>query len=231
MVRRQRRRSARGICQRVRADRAAMQELIEVPLEQLDARRRWRACRKSARAELPSLACATISRWENTMYRNILLCYDGTEEGRNALKEGAEVALSMNAHTHLLAILRSRGADLAAEALGAGHFPTKAAGRDADPARRRRVAQGAQPRRPGPAGVRRPGQPHRHLRAHARLRPDRGRPPPPQPAGALVERGRGSDAAGAGAVQHPGRARQRRRPSAARRSGTRTPRRSPRRPA
>jgi nucleotide-binding universal stress UspA family protein len=53
-----------------------------------------------------------------SMYRNILLCYDGTEEGRNALKEGAEVALAMNAHTHLLAILRSRGADLAAEALG-----------------------------------------------------------------------------------------------------------------
>jgi nucleotide-binding universal stress UspA family protein len=48
------------------------------------------------------------------MYRNILLCYDGTEEGRNALREGAEVALAMAAHTHLLAILRSSGADLAA---------------------------------------------------------------------------------------------------------------------
>lgn len=47
------------------------------------------------------------------MYHNILLCYDGTEEGREALKEGAEVALAMNAHTHLLAILRSAGADLA----------------------------------------------------------------------------------------------------------------------
>jgi nucleotide-binding universal stress UspA family protein len=55
------------------------------------------------------------------MYRNILLCYDGTEEGRNALKEGAEVALSMNAHTHLLAILRISGADLAAESLGPVH--------------------------------------------------------------------------------------------------------------
>lgn len=57
------------------------------------------------------------------MYRNILLCYDGSEEGRNALKEGAEVALSMKAHTHLLAILRSRGADVAAEPLGATHLP------------------------------------------------------------------------------------------------------------
>jgi nucleotide-binding universal stress UspA family protein len=35
------------------------------------------------------------------MYRNILLCYDGTEQGRNALNEGAELALAMNAHTHL----------------------------------------------------------------------------------------------------------------------------------
>lgn len=55
------------------------------------------------------------------MYRNILLCYDGTEQGRNALTEGAEVALAMTAHTHLLAILRSRGADLATEAAASSH--------------------------------------------------------------------------------------------------------------
>lgn len=53
------------------------------------------------------------------MYRNILLCYDGTEEGRNALREGADVAQAMHAHTHLLAILRSSGADVAAEPAGA----------------------------------------------------------------------------------------------------------------
>ena len=41
------------------------------------------------------------------MYRRILLCYDGTAEGRNALKEGAEIAIAMKADTHLLAILRS----------------------------------------------------------------------------------------------------------------------------
>jgi nucleotide-binding universal stress UspA family protein len=52
------------------------------------------------------------------MYRNILLCYDGTEQGRSALTEGAEVALAMNADTHLLAILRSTGADLTIEAHG-----------------------------------------------------------------------------------------------------------------
>jgi nucleotide-binding universal stress UspA family protein len=46
------------------------------------------------------------------MYRKILLCYDGSAEGRNALKEGADVALCMQAEAHLLAIIRS--------ALGAG---------------------------------------------------------------------------------------------------------------
>ena len=56
------------------------------------------------------------------MYRNILLCYDGTVEGRNALSEGAEIALAMGAHTHLLAILRSSGADVKVESLGPSHF-------------------------------------------------------------------------------------------------------------
>jgi nucleotide-binding universal stress UspA family protein len=41
------------------------------------------------------------------MYRRILLCYDGTAEGRNALRDGADVAICMNTETHLLAIIRS----------------------------------------------------------------------------------------------------------------------------
>jgi nucleotide-binding universal stress UspA family protein len=41
------------------------------------------------------------------VYHRILLCYDGTAEGRNALKDGADVAISMKAETHLLAIIRS----------------------------------------------------------------------------------------------------------------------------
>jgi nucleotide-binding universal stress UspA family protein len=40
------------------------------------------------------------------MYRSVLLCYDGSKEGRNALAEGAEVARAMNAQAHLLAVLR-----------------------------------------------------------------------------------------------------------------------------
>lgn len=41
------------------------------------------------------------------MYRKLLLCYDGTAEGRNALKDGADVAICMKTETYLLAIIRS----------------------------------------------------------------------------------------------------------------------------
>ena len=40
------------------------------------------------------------------MYRNILLCYDGTAEGRRALRQGADVAMCMKSHAYLLAIGR-----------------------------------------------------------------------------------------------------------------------------
>ncbi len=41
------------------------------------------------------------------MYTKILLCYDGSAEGRSALRQGADVATCMGAETHLLAICRS----------------------------------------------------------------------------------------------------------------------------
>ena len=41
------------------------------------------------------------------MYNKILLCYDATEEGRRALRQGADIAAAMNADTFLLAICRS----------------------------------------------------------------------------------------------------------------------------
>jgi nucleotide-binding universal stress UspA family protein len=41
------------------------------------------------------------------MYQRILLCYDGTAEGRSALRQGADVAICMGAETHLLAVCRS----------------------------------------------------------------------------------------------------------------------------
>jgi nucleotide-binding universal stress UspA family protein len=41
------------------------------------------------------------------MFRRILLCYDGTVEGRRALRQGADVAIAMKAETYLLAICRA----------------------------------------------------------------------------------------------------------------------------
>jgi nucleotide-binding universal stress UspA family protein len=41
------------------------------------------------------------------MYGRVLLCYDGTQEGRRALRQGADVVIAMNAEAYLLAICRS----------------------------------------------------------------------------------------------------------------------------
>jgi nucleotide-binding universal stress UspA family protein len=41
------------------------------------------------------------------MYRKVLLCYDGTREGRRALRQGADVVIAMKAEAHLLAICQS----------------------------------------------------------------------------------------------------------------------------
>lgn len=40
------------------------------------------------------------------MYKKILLCYNGTMEGRRALRQGAEIAMAMGASAYLLAICR-----------------------------------------------------------------------------------------------------------------------------
>jgi len=53
------------------------------------------------------------------MYQNILLCYDGTVEGRRALRQGAEVAMAMKSKAYLLAISRN----MVATAVPEGHTP------------------------------------------------------------------------------------------------------------
>jgi nucleotide-binding universal stress UspA family protein len=53
------------------------------------------------------------------MYQKILLCYDGTIEGRRALRQGADVAIAMNAHAYLLAICR----DMVSSAVPEGVTP------------------------------------------------------------------------------------------------------------
>jgi nucleotide-binding universal stress UspA family protein len=41
------------------------------------------------------------------VYRRVLLCYDGTREGRRALRQGADVVLCMKAEAYLLAICQN----------------------------------------------------------------------------------------------------------------------------
>jgi nucleotide-binding universal stress UspA family protein len=53
------------------------------------------------------------------MYRRVLLCYDGTREGRKALRQGADVVMSMGAEAYLLAICQ----DLVASAVPEGVTP------------------------------------------------------------------------------------------------------------
>ena len=40
------------------------------------------------------------------MYHKVLLCYDGTREGRKALRQGADVVICMGSEAYLLAISR-----------------------------------------------------------------------------------------------------------------------------
>lgn len=51
------------------------------------------------------------------MYQKILLCYDGTIEGRRALRQGAEVAIAMKSQAYLLAICRNMLATAVPEAV------------------------------------------------------------------------------------------------------------------
>jgi nucleotide-binding universal stress UspA family protein len=59
------------------------------------------------------------------MYQKILLCYDGTAEGRNALKEGADVAICMHADTYLLAIIRNTGGPVVPEGFTENWFDSE----------------------------------------------------------------------------------------------------------
>jgi nucleotide-binding universal stress UspA family protein len=55
------------------------------------------------------------------MFKRVLLCYDGTEVGRRALKRGAELAILVGAQVYVLSIIPSGVADAAVAAGAAGH--------------------------------------------------------------------------------------------------------------
>ena len=55
------------------------------------------------------------------MFKRVLLCYDGSEAGRRALKRGAELAILVGAQVYVLSIIPTGVADAAVVASAAGH--------------------------------------------------------------------------------------------------------------
>ena len=55
------------------------------------------------------------------MFKRVLLCYDGSEVGRRALKRGAELAILVGAQVYVLSIIPDGVADAAVIAGAAGH--------------------------------------------------------------------------------------------------------------
>lgn len=52
-------------------------------------------------------------------YQTILMAYDGSDEGRRALLEGAEIAKRCQANTHLLAVIADKIGEHMAQSMGA----------------------------------------------------------------------------------------------------------------
>src|SRR5271167_2207621 len=61
------------------------------------------------------------SNWSEIMFKRVLLCYDGTEAGRRALRRGAELAILLGARVFVLSIVPTQAADAAVAAGAAGH--------------------------------------------------------------------------------------------------------------
>ncbi|HME40818.1 MAG TPA: universal stress protein [Steroidobacteraceae bacterium] len=55
------------------------------------------------------------------MFKRVLLCYDGSEVGRRALKRGAELAILVGAQVYVLSIIPSGVSGAAVVAGAAGH--------------------------------------------------------------------------------------------------------------
>ncbi len=55
------------------------------------------------------------------MFKQVLLCYDGSRAGRGALKQGAELAIQVGARVHVLSCISSDKPDPVVLAGAAGH--------------------------------------------------------------------------------------------------------------
>jgi nucleotide-binding universal stress UspA family protein len=54
------------------------------------------------------------------MFKRVLLCYDGSDAGRMALKRGAELAILVNAHVFVLSVVSPSAASAAVAAGSVG---------------------------------------------------------------------------------------------------------------
>jgi nucleotide-binding universal stress UspA family protein len=61
------------------------------------------------------------SIFEGAVFHRILLCYDGSADGRRALKRGAEFAILVGAEVHVLSILANNAISPALIAAAAGY--------------------------------------------------------------------------------------------------------------
>jgi nucleotide-binding universal stress UspA family protein len=61
------------------------------------------------------------SIFESAVFHRILLCYDGSVDGRRALKRGAEFAILVGAEVHVLSILANNAISPALIAAAAGY--------------------------------------------------------------------------------------------------------------
>ncbi len=55
------------------------------------------------------------------MFKRVLLCHDGTDYGRRALKQGAELAIALGSEIHILIVVRDNGLSAAVAAGSHGH--------------------------------------------------------------------------------------------------------------
>src|SRR5271170_6583446 len=95
------------------------------------AARRWCALIKAATRVLMSgpgmrrvrrsISPVFSSNWSERMFKRVLLCYDGTEEGSRALRRGAELAVLLGARVSVLSIIPAGTQDAAVAAGAAGH--------------------------------------------------------------------------------------------------------------
>jgi nucleotide-binding universal stress UspA family protein len=55
------------------------------------------------------------------MFKRVMLCHDGTEYGRRALKQGAELAIALGSEVHVLIVVRQQALTPAVRAASLGH--------------------------------------------------------------------------------------------------------------